>query len=183
MVRQDAPGYGAALRAGFAAATGAWVLTIDADTAAAPAIAVALWTRRHDADVVIGSRYVAGGEARMPPVRRLLSRVLNLVFGRGLSLGVRDLSSGMRIYRAPAVRALRELPPHLDVLQAILVAGLRRGLERRRDAGAVRARCQAVDRTRAPGGSPPTTPAPSGGCGSSATRSSAPTTTPGPTTA
>ena len=121
VVRQDAPGYGAALRAGFAAATGAWVLTLDADTAGAPDIAVALWTRRHDADVVIGSRYVAGGEARMPPVRRLLSRVLNLVFGRGLSLGVRDLSSGMRIYRAPAVRALRELPPHLDVLQAILV--------------------------------------------------------------
>ena len=57
----------------------------------------------------------------MPPLRRLLSRVLNLVFGRGLSFSVRDLSSGMRIYRAPAVRALRALPPHLDVLQAILV--------------------------------------------------------------
>jgi SAM-dependent methyltransferase len=50
-----------------------------------------------------------------------LSRALNAVFGRGLSLGVRDLSSGLRLYRAAAIRALHDLPAHLDVLQTILV--------------------------------------------------------------
>ena len=115
------PGYGEALQAGFRAAAGAWVLTLDADTADAATIVTTLWARRHEADVVIGSRYVPGGDARMPPVRAGLSRVLNAVFGRGLSLGVRDLSSGMRLYRAAAIRALHDLPSALDVLQAILV--------------------------------------------------------------
>jgi glycosyltransferase involved in cell wall biosynthesis len=105
------PGYGEALQAGFEAAAGAWVFTLDADTADAAAIATTLWARRLDADVVIGSRYVTGGDARMPPVRAGLSRALNAVFGRGLSLGVRDLSSGMRLYRAAAIRTLRDLPP------------------------------------------------------------------------
>jgi SAM-dependent methyltransferase len=121
VIRPAGSGYGDALAAAFAAASGEWVMTIDADTVDAPAIAVALWQHRHDADVVIGSRYVAGGEARMPFPRRGLSRALNGIFSRGLSLGVRDLSSGMRIYRARAIRALHDLPANLDVLQSILV--------------------------------------------------------------
>ena len=40
----------------------------------------------------------------MPFVRARLSRVLNAVFGRGLSFGVRDMSSGLRLYRADAIR-------------------------------------------------------------------------------
>ena len=121
VVVQSHPGYGAALQAGFRAAAGAWVLTIDADTADAPTIVTALWARRHGADVLVGSRYVAGGEARMPPLRAGLSRVVNAVFGRGLSLGVHDMSSGMRLYRAEAVRGVHDLPSQLDALQAILV--------------------------------------------------------------
>ncbi|MGD9905624.1 MAG: methyltransferase domain-containing protein [Vicinamibacterales bacterium] len=121
VVAPAAPGYGEALAAGFRAATGAWVLTLDADTVDAETIAVRLWQHRHDADVVIGSRYVAGGRADMPAWRAVLSRALNAVFGRGLSLGVRDLSSGLRLYRAAAIRALHDLPANLDVLQTILV--------------------------------------------------------------
>ncbi len=121
VIHQAARGYGEALRTGFRAAAGQWVLTLDADTIDAESIAVALWTRRHDADVVVGSRYVTGGEARMPFPRGGLSRALNAVFGRGLSLGIRDLSSGLRLYRAATIGALHDLPSELDVLQTILV--------------------------------------------------------------
>ena len=127
LVAPPAPGYGHAVAAGFRAASGAWVLTLDADTADAPTIAVALWQQRHLADVVIGSRYVPGGEARMAWPRSAASRALNAVFGRGLSLGVRDLSSGLRLYRAAAIRALHDLPAHLDVLQTILVQAYAEG--------------------------------------------------------
>ena len=121
LVVASAPGYGAALAAGFAAACGAWVLTIDADVVDPGPIVRDLWARRHDGDVLIGSRYVRGGQARMPRVRATLSRALNAVFGRGLSLGVRDMSSGVRLYRAAILRALGPLPANLDALQAILV--------------------------------------------------------------
>ena len=121
LITATTPGYGSALSAAFAAATGAWVLTIDADVVDPAPIVRDLWTRRHEGDVLIGSRYVAGGEARMPALRTTLSRVLNGVFGRGLSLGVRDMSSGVRLYRAAILGALGPLPAHLDALQAILV--------------------------------------------------------------
>ena len=65
--------------------------------------------------MLIGSRYVAGGAARMPARRARLSRALNALFGRGLSLGVRDLSSGVRLYRTAILHALGPLPAHLDV--------------------------------------------------------------------
>ncbi len=121
LVVASSPGYGAATAAGFASATGTWVLTIDADVLDPGPIVRDLWTRRGEGDVLIGSRYVPGGAARMPAVRARLSRTLNAVFGRGLSLGVRDMSSGVRLYRAAILRALGPLPAHLDALQAILV--------------------------------------------------------------
>ena len=93
-------GYGAALAAGVAAARGAWILTIDADVLEPATVLRDLWARRDDADVVIASRYVPGGEAHMPAWRVRGSRRLNRLFGRGLSLGVRDMSSGVRLYRA-----------------------------------------------------------------------------------
>ncbi len=121
VVTQALPGYGSALAAGFAAAAGAWVLTIDADVVQPGPIIGALWARRDDGEVIIGSRYVAGGAARMPAWRTTGSRALNAVFGRGLSLGVRDMSSGVRLYRAAILRGLGPLPARLDALQAILV--------------------------------------------------------------
>lgn len=127
VVLQTEAGYGVALATGFAAARGSWILTMDADLSHAPGVVADLWAARETADVVIASRYAPGGEARMPRARSVFSRALNAVFSRGLSLGVRDMSSGFRLYRAPIVRAMRELPKGLDVLQAILVRAYAEG--------------------------------------------------------
>jgi SAM-dependent methyltransferase len=120
-VTPPAAGYGQALAAGFASARGTWVLTIDADILDVSRIVPALWARRHDGEVVIGSRYIDGGSVEMPWWRRLGSRLLNGVFGRGLSLGVRDMSSGVRLYRRAMLDAAGSLPAGLDALQTILV--------------------------------------------------------------
>jgi SAM-dependent methyltransferase len=121
VVRPSGPGYGAAIAAGFARSAGAWVLTLDPDVREPGPAMAALWARRDDGDVLIGSRYAPGGSAAMPAWRRLGSRALNGVFGRGLSLGVRDMSSGVRLYRAAVLQGLRPLPAGLDALQSILV--------------------------------------------------------------
>ena len=183
VVRQRAPGYGEALQAGFREAAGPWVLTLDADIVDAATIVVDLWAHRHEADVVIGSRYTDGGEARMPFVRARLSRALNAVFGRGLSLGVRDMSSGLRLYRAEAIRSLHDLPPQPRRPPGHPGPDLCGRLDRRRDAGSLRTRPRRPVARQGLALRRRLRCAPSGGCGSSATRSSAPTTTPAPTTA
>src|SRR5439155_8343658 len=121
VLRQRAPGYGGALREGFAAATGRYVLTLDADLSHDPDFVVKLWQARNAADVVIASRYVRGGVAYMPLRRKVLSRTLNRFFALGLSLPVRDLSSGFRLYRPAALHELYLTRRNFDVLEEILV--------------------------------------------------------------
>jgi SAM-dependent methyltransferase len=126
-VVQRERGYGGALATGFAMATGQWVLTMDADLSHRPIVVADLWARRHEADVLVASRYAPGGHARMPAGRLLLSQVLNRVFSRGLGLGVRDMSSGFRLYRRSVLQSLGALPTNFDAVQTLLVRAFAEG--------------------------------------------------------
>jgi dolichol-phosphate mannosyltransferase len=121
LVEENERGYGRALLAGIRRARGRYVLTMDADLSHPPSFVEVLWRERESAEILIASRYVPGGRARMPLRRKLLSLVLNRFFARGLALTIRDMSSGFRLYRADI---LRELPlpvtSNFDILQQIL---------------------------------------------------------------
>nr|CAA9278280.1 hypothetical protein AVDCRST_MAG63-3417 [uncultured Armatimonadetes bacterium] len=121
VIEQVRPGYGGALLAGFEAACGAYVVTMDADLSHPPDFLRELWASRHRAEVVVASRYVAGGRAEMSAYRRGLSQVLNAFFKRGLSLPVRDLSSGFRLYRTELLRGRAFASRDFDILPEILV--------------------------------------------------------------
>lgn len=99
VVRQTERGYGGALLAGFAATRAAFIVTMDADLSHRPSFIVEMWKNRSNAHVLIGSRYVPGGEAEMTLSRRILSKALNTTYARVLSLPLKDLSSGFRMYR------------------------------------------------------------------------------------
>jgi SAM-dependent methyltransferase len=114
-------GMGSALREGFRAARGAFIITVDADVAEPMAVIADLWTHRHDGEVVIASRYVPGAVSRMPLLRAAGSRALNALFRRALSLAVHDVSSGLRLYQARAVKSLPLQARDYDVLQEVLV--------------------------------------------------------------
>jgi len=120
VVRQPGHGYADALLTGFHRATGAYVATMDADYSHDPDFLRALWAAREQAELVIASRYVAGGFANMPPFRRWLSRILNRISRSMLSLPYRDLSSGFRLYRRHVVQALAPRARRFDVLIEIL---------------------------------------------------------------
>lgn len=121
VIVQRERGYGAALLAGFAAADTEYVLTMDGDLSHPPEFIERLWKRRHDAELTVASRYIQGGSADMPLGRYILSRALNSAFSRGLSLIVRDMSSGFRLYRAELVRDLDVRARDFDLLQEILL--------------------------------------------------------------
>jgi dolichol-phosphate mannosyltransferase len=120
-LKQAEPGYGGALLTGFAAARGSFILTMDADLSHRPSVVRDLWEQRATAEVIVASRYVSGGSAEMPILRLMLSRILNRFFARGLSLPVRDLSSGFRLYRADLIRTSPFRARDFDLLQEMLV--------------------------------------------------------------
>src|SRR2546428_6031915 len=119
--------YGRALRRGLEQAAGEYVLTLDADGSHDPRFLAAIWAARTEAEVVIASRYVEGGSAEMPGVRRTLSRMLNGMLRRGLSLPYSDLSSGYRLYRRAAVATLPLQATGFDILQEILIRTVAEG--------------------------------------------------------
>jgi dolichol-phosphate mannosyltransferase len=127
VLKQRERGYGGALVTAFRAARGAYLLTMDADLSHRPEFIRDLWRSRESAEVLVASRYVQGGSAQMPASRYLLSRILNLFFGLGLSLRIRDLSSGFRLYKASAVQQEEFVARDFNILQEILVRAYAQG--------------------------------------------------------
>jgi dolichol-phosphate mannosyltransferase len=124
---QVSKGYGGALVDGLRKSCGDYVLTLDADLSHRPEFVRDMWESRHQADVVIASRYVPGGTASMPRGRLYLSEALNLVFRRGISVPVRDLSSGFRLYRRKILDPDNLLCLDFDVLEEILIKAICEG--------------------------------------------------------
>ena len=107
LTRASKDGLGSAYRAGFVRALEDGydvVVQMDADGSHPVAAVPALLAGLDAADVVIGSRYTAGGRTRnWPWPRRALSRAANLYARRLLRLGTADSTSGFRAWRSTAL--------------------------------------------------------------------------------
>ena len=121
VVEQSERGYGGALLAGFAAATGPYVVTMDADLSHPPVFLKDFWRERSNSDLLIASRYVAGGQADMAIGRRILSAILNRTYALLLGMKLRDLSSGFRMYDRNVLATLDLHARDFDALEEILV--------------------------------------------------------------
>lgn len=83
------------------------VCTMDADNSHDPAALAPMCAALDGADLVIGSRYVAGGGTDQSATRRLNSAIANRLARAVLDLPARDCTSGYRLY---STAMLRELP-------------------------------------------------------------------------
>jgi dolichol-phosphate mannosyltransferase len=103
-------GLGPAYLAGFARALelGAdFVFEMDCDFSHDPADVPRLAAAAEDADLALGSRYVAGGGTRnWGLVRRFISRGGSLYAQVLLQLGIRDLTGGFKCYRRAVLETI-----------------------------------------------------------------------------
>jgi dolichol-phosphate mannosyltransferase len=141
------PAYRAGFRVGMADGYDALV-EMDADLSHDPsALPAIIGAVAGGADLVIGSRYVPGGETPgWSPRRRLLSRAGGWYARTLLRLPVRDVTSGFRAYRASLLRTID--------LDAVTSTGYGFQIEmtaRARQAGAVIAELPIVFRERTAG--------------------------------
>jgi dolichol-phosphate mannosyltransferase len=127
VVSERRRGYAGALTTGFAEAHGDYLLTLDADMSHDPAFVAKMWRARERADIVIASRYVRGGVAYTELSRRFSSYVLNWFLRHLLSMPIRDLSSGFRLYRRAAIEGLELTSRNFEVQEEILVKAWSQG--------------------------------------------------------
>lgn len=127
-ILSEGSGYGDVLREGLAAASGRYVLTMDADYSHRPGYVRTMWHHRDRGELLIGSRYVRGAYAEMRFTRRVFSRLINFLYRKILALPYRDLSSGFRLYARPLLQDIG-LPEGrgLDVLPEMVAEAFSQG--------------------------------------------------------
>jgi glycosyltransferase involved in cell wall biosynthesis len=109
VVLEQAPGKGAALRAGFAAATGDYIVMLDADGSMDPDEIERFVTALQDGlDFVKGSRFAdGGGTADMSLIRRLGNGALRGAVNRLYRTNMSDLCYGYMAFRRDRLSCLR----------------------------------------------------------------------------
>lgn len=84
-----------------------FLINMDADFSHHPRYLPAMVAKAHDADVVLGSRYIPGGGVRNWPVSRyLISSGVNFLSRVLLGLWANDVSGGYRCYRIAKLEQL-----------------------------------------------------------------------------
>ena len=119
-VRQTNRGHGPTILRGYREARGEWVFQVDGDDEMSPASFPGFWSRREEADLVIGCR--SGRE--LPVGRRIISVVsrtaVRLLFGPG----VRDVNVPYRLYRRTALAEMLALVPEKTFAPNVILVGL-----------------------------------------------------------
>jgi glycosyltransferase involved in cell wall biosynthesis len=123
-------GRGRALREGFNAADGFYIVTLDADLSYAPYHIERLigGLKRENADIAVASAYGRGGTVKNVPRNRLWlsqigNKVLSFMFGGGLTV----LTCMVRAYRGGFIKALdlhsNDKEIHLEILSKAKILG------------------------------------------------------------
>jgi len=121
VIVQKQRGYGRALAEGFAAAQGRVVITMDSDLSHPAKFVETLWNARDRGELVVASRYVPGAAFEAPLARKILSRILNFLFTKTLSLPVKDVSSGFRLYHREALKDVSFSGVNFEALEELLI--------------------------------------------------------------
>jgi len=119
--RQGGSQYGDAVRTAQGVARGKYIVFMDADGSHNPRFLSDLWHMREDSDLVIASRYVAGGKTENPAFLILMSLVVNIGFRIVLGLKCHDVSNSFRLYRGDDFRKLKLECAHFDIIEEMLV--------------------------------------------------------------
>lgn len=131
VVRQSRPGKGAALRDGFAAATGDVVVMIDADGSMDPGEIDAFIKPLIDGecDLVKGSRWLdGGGSSDITPLRRTGNKMLLAAVNRLFGADFTELCYGFMAFRRPCLDCLCLDADGFEIETQIVVHAVRAGL-------------------------------------------------------
>jgi glycosyltransferase involved in cell wall biosynthesis len=129
VVRQPKKGYGAAYKAGFAAAGGDVVVTLDGDGTYPPEEIPRLVSALLDRgwDFLSACRFPLSDPRAMPWSNRIGNQVLTVATGVLFGLPIRDSQSGMWVFRRPLLARLRLTSDGMAFSEEIKLEALRLG--------------------------------------------------------
>lgn len=118
--RKGGNNYGDAIRTGIESARSEFVIFMDADGSHSPDFVQTLYNHRHEADVVIASRYVEGGATENSKILIFMSLVVNIVYSLVLNLDCKDVSNSFKLYKAKQLKNLQLHCSNFDIVEEIM---------------------------------------------------------------
>jgi dolichol-phosphate mannosyltransferase len=118
--RRGGPLYGDAIRTAIEEVRGRLTVFMDADGSHTPEFLPELVAGAKRAEVVIASRYVAGGYTENPWVLIAMSRILNWTYSLVLGLRCKDVSNSFKLYRTDWLKELVLVCDNFDIIEEIL---------------------------------------------------------------
>lgn len=119
--------FSAALREGFPKCKGDYIIMLDTDFSHPPKYISDLWKVRDDADIVVCSRYVAGGGGQMTAFRKYLSVFFNRTYRILLGINATDLNCSYRLYHKEVVKSVRLEGKESEVYPELLCKSIMMG--------------------------------------------------------
>ena len=113
--------YGSAIRTGIDNAKGNNTIIMDSDGSHSPAFIKTLLDSLKDNDIVIASRYIAGGYTENNFLQVFLSKIVNIIFSKSLGIKISDVSNSFRLYRGDSLKTILLECKHFDIQEEILV--------------------------------------------------------------
>ena len=114
--------YGDAMRTGFSLARHEWILVMDADGSHDPQDIPRLYQEAGKGyDLVIGSRYIEGGNSHNGILLKMMSYTVNLIYRIVFQIKLKDISNSFRIYKADKLKAITLECSNFDIVEEILI--------------------------------------------------------------
>lgn len=122
-INQEEPYFIGAYKAGIKHAKFEKFLILDCDGSHPPEKITEVYKMftEENCDVVIGSRYVKGGETNDFYSSRIMSKILNNTYRICLNIKANDLSSGFRMYHSDQLKNINLSCKHFDLMSEILI--------------------------------------------------------------
>lgn len=119
---QEEPGFGGAYRKGIQMAAMDKLLALDSDGSHDPVYIPAIYQKFMEGyDVVIGSRYVKGGQTADAKSSQIMSWMLNTAYRICLGIKAKDISTNFRMYHTEQLKQIALSCTNYDVLEEILL--------------------------------------------------------------
>lgn len=118
--REKSDFYGDAVRTGIKYAQGQKIIFMDADGSHTPEFIPQLLAYGKEYDVVIASRYIAGGMTDNSFALILMSKIVNIVYSKVLDLQCKDVSNSFKLYRSAMLKDLQLYSNNFDIVEEVL---------------------------------------------------------------
>ncbi|MBI3190738.1 glycosyltransferase [archaeon] len=118
---------GSSLREGFKNCNGKYIIIMDADLSHDPEDIKDIFVHRHDADIIIGSRFTKGGKSDMPLTRVFISKTYNFLVNLILGVRVGDITTGFKLYKKDVLDSLKLVNNGFGLHVEILLKAVHKG--------------------------------------------------------